>query len=455
MDSAHDSSTTWSSPRAFVVTAAGAVIGLGNIWRLPQLAGDYGGGAFIIVYVLALVAMALPLLVAQLALGRGRRADLVAMIGAWAASHGLSRWWRWLGGLALVGAALVLSYTSVIAGWSMAYLVRSAAGALAALPAQGLHQEFVTLVGDPERGLGWHTMFMVAVALAVAHGVRRGLEPVARWLLAVAFLALVALVVAAALGEGAAPAAALFWRMDFAALGWRGAFEALHQAFFSLSLGVGVMLAFGVYLRDDTPLLPAALAVVALDALFACAAGFAVSALVFAAGATPSAGLALVFEAMPAAVGAPTAALFYLMVLLVALTSATALMEPVVVWAMRAYRTDRLTASTGAGLVIWFMGLGTLLSFNLLAEATLLGRTVFDWLALISADILLPLVGLLLCLFAGRFIPAPALARAWGDTGWGFRSLRWLLRYPARIGLILVLLYALGAVTLVVNFWNL
>lgn len=457
MDFEEQSQSYWSSPATFVIAAAGAVIGLGNVWRLPYLAGEYGGGAFLAVYAAALAAMALPLLIAELVLGRGARADLVTMLRRWARRAGLSSNWAWLGYLPLLGAVAVLSYYSVIAGWSMAYVMRAAGGALSP-DAQALHGEFLSLVGDPEKGLGWHTIFMIVATVCVAQGLRRGIEPAARWALAAAFLLVATLVTATALGDGAGPALRYLLAPDFSALGWRGVAEALHQAFFTLSLGVGVMLAFGVYLPDEAPLWRIGAAVVALDTVFALAAGFAVTAMLFAADVSPAAGLKLIFEAVPATVGEPLGGWlvvsFFLMLVLVSLTSAIGLMEPLVFWVVRRFRKTRGRASALTGLGVWFVGLGTLLSFNLLADATLLDRTVFDWLSQLSGRLLLPVVGLLLCVFVGRFLPGTLLTEHWsGPPGRDFRLWRWLLRYPSRIGLLLVLLYSVGVFTFVDNLW--
>lgn len=453
-----DNKAYWSSPTAFVLAASAAVIGLGNIWRLPFLAAEFGGGAFLLVYFVALVAMALPLLVAELMLGRGARGDLVSMLADWSARAGLSRVWAWSGYAALLGAIMVLSYYSVIAGWSMAYVTRAAGGALASLDDAGMREQFLQLVGDPEKGLGWHTMFVVVATICAAHGVRRGLEPVSRWLLSAIAVFLVVLVGYAATLDGAGVALVRMLHPDFAALGWRGAIEALHQAFFTLSLGTGVMLAFGAYLCERVSLWRVGIAVLALDTVFAVGVGLAVSALLGSTGIQPADGLKLVFEVVPIALmqsgGGWLAVLFFLMVLLVSLTSAVGLMEPLVVWLRRRAGSSRIFAAAATGLLVWFLGLGTLLSFNLLSAATLFDRTVFEWSSLVSTRIILPLFGVAMCLFAGRFLPASLIAEEWAGTpGRVFGFWRWLLRYPARIGLILVVLYAVGVFSFVAYFW--
>lgn len=445
--------TRWSSPATFVMAAAAAVIGLGNVWRLPVLAGEYGGGAFLLVYGLALGAMALPLLVGELMLGRGARSDLVSMIGRWAQASGLSRRWGIMGYLALLGAVMVLSYYSVIAGWSMAYFLRSAAGLLEGLDRSGLRAGFVELAGDPERGLGWHTIFMVAATACVAQGLRRGIEPTARWMLVGAVLALLGLL-AMATGDGFTAAVHFLFRPDFAALGWRGVIEAFHQAFFSLSLGVGVMLAYGAYLPDGSSLVRVSLAVMLLDTMFALLAGLAIITLVLGAGMTPESGLPLVFELLPTAgAGGWTVTLFFFMLMLVTLTSAVGLLEPLVVWLMARLQTSRVVAASMTGTLVWFIGLGTLLSFNVLADVRLLDRTLFDWLSMLSSRFLLPAFGLLLCVFIGRFLPLAALRDAWADKPW-FGLWHWLLRYPTRIGLIAVLLHSMGVFEFLERLWG-
>lgn len=448
----------WSSPVAFVCAAAAVVIGLGNVVRMPYLITEYGGGAFLLVYLIALLVMGLPLLVAELMLGRGARGDLVSMLMAWSERAGLGRFWSWAGYAALAGAAMVLSYYSVIAGWSLAYVPRTAAGALASLDAAGMRAQFLALVGDPEKGLGWHTMFMVVTTIFAAHGVRRGLEPALRRLLALMFLLLLVFVVFAATLDGAGSALKTLFQPHFAALGWQGVIEAIHQAFYTLTLGAGVMLAFGAYLRDDVELWHVGLAVVVLDTLFTLAAAFAVSSILATAGAPMSDGLGLAFESVPVALAqtgnAWFAMLFFVLLLLVSLTSALGLMEPVVMWLQYRFGMSRINAATTAGLSVWFLGLGTLLSFNVLGDLTVLGRTFFDWLSMLSTSVILPLFGIAMCLFVGRFLPAQLVAQEWGGTaGNAFTAWRWLLRYPARVGLIIVMLYALGAFAFIRRFW--
>lgn len=450
----------WSTTNAFVVATAAAVIGLTNVWRLPYLIGEYGGSAFLTVYILALLLVSLPLLMAEIVIGRLGRRNVVGSMRLIAAEGGVNSLWTNIGRLALLGAVLVLSYYSVIAGWSMGYIFRAAGGAFLGGDVVQSQQIFLDFVGDPEKVLSWHTVFMVMITVLSAHGVKRGLEPATKYFLTGALSVLI-LILGAALWFGDSAAAVTYLlRPDFSALGWRGALEALHQAFFSLGLGAGVMVAFGVYMPQRTPLLRAGLGVAGLDLLFGLIAGIIVFAFLLAADADPEQGVRLAFQAVPAAFGETAVARlvavgFYTVLLLLALTSAMALMEPVVVWIMERFNIDRVFAATSAGLVIWFFGLGTLLSFNALSDFTLFGQTYYGWLSFLTSHILLPLTGLLICVFVSRVLPDPVVRQAWGDEGeTEYVIWRWCLRYPARIGLIVVLFYAVGLLDLGVEFFS-
>ncbi|MGB1581823.1 MAG: sodium-dependent transporter, partial [Nevskiales bacterium] len=195
-----------------------------------------------------------------------------------------------------------------------------------------------------------------------------------------------------------------------------------------------------------------------LDTLFALFAGMAVYGLVFAVSDTPTSGVRLLFVTLPLAAGSTMSSvglvMFYLAVVLVAITSAVGLMEPLVQWLMERYEISRVFAATSTGLLIWFIGLGTLCSFNVLTDLTLLGKDIYEWLALITGQILLPLVGVLLCVFVGRLLPEKLLHRAWADsTPEFYRTWYWCMRYPARIGLIIVLLHATGLLEALVGLW--
>ena len=459
MPTAESRNAYWSSQRIFILVAAGAVISLGNVWRLPFLMGNYGGSAFLLVYILCCATIVLPVLVAELLIGRKMRANMIDGTRELARAADAHRLWLVIGVSSVAGAVLVLSFYSVIAGWSMAYVFRAASGALEVFDLPQAESIFLSVAGDPERSLAWHTLFIVATTICAAHGLS-GIEKISRAMVPAAFLFVIIMLVMVFVSGSPGRAWHFLFSPDWQALGWRGIFEALRQAYFSLSLGVGVMVAYGVYLRDEHSVLAGGIAVISLDLLFAILSGLAVYALVFAAGQVPSASTSLVFEMLPLAVASSDQSglalvLLYTALVIITLTSAVALMEPVVVWVKERFGVSRVFATTAAALVIWFLGLGSLLSFNVIDDLRFLDRNFFEWVTMITAHILLPIVGLLVCVFVSRLMPATMLREAWGsEPGKAFDIWLWCLRYPARVGLILVVLYTMGLFDWMVNFWN-
>lgn len=449
----------WSSSRSFLWVAGGAALGVGNVARLPYLMSEHGGLIFLLAYVAALFVVGLPLLVTEWMLGRWMRNDLVLGFGALARESGARPAWITIGVLALCGGVMILSYYSVIAGWSAAYAIRSSWGVFGSVDADQARDIFLQLAQDPERGLSWHTIFMVMAAVIVGQGFREGIERAALRLVPAAFvIAIVLCTYALARGEALVALSALL-APDLARFGWRGLMEALHQAFFTLSLGMGAMIALGSYLPASAPLKRLALGVILMDAIFSLVAGLAVYAMIFNAGLSPAAGVALTFQVLPQALppgiaGTLVAAAFYTMLFLVTLVSSVALLEPLTRFLMDRLRLTRVFAAVFSAVGIWYLGLGTLLSFSVLQDMRLAGRNFFEWMQYLTASWLAPLTALLICIFAARIMP-PALAlAAHGERDrWSFGGWLWLLRFPARIGLIAVLAYSIGLVDLMAELW--
>lgn len=450
----------WQSYRGFLWVAAGAAIGIGNIARLPYLAGEYGGIIFLLAYFLFLGLVSWPLLVAEWMIGRWTREDLVSGLGRLTRTAKTLRLWVLIGWLALVSAVLVLSYYSVIAGWSMAYAVRAAGGVLSKLDATGVQRMFFALAQDPERSLAWHTIFMVTACIIVASGVRDGIERAASYLVPAAIALMGGVFVYAYSSGDTRSAFQHLLAPDWGRFGWRGALEALHQAFFTMGLGLGAMVAYGSYLPANAPLLRLAAGVVVLDTVFSLVAGSALYAMIFAAGMDPAPGLTVLFQVFPLALtqltgGAGVASIVYAVMFLITLTAATALMEPAVRYLVERLRITRVAAAVGCAIIIWFLGLGTLLSFNIAQSAEMLGRNFFDWLQWLTGRLLLPSVGLLLCVFVGRILPADLVDEMWGTgSPRAQRVWMWLLRFPVRVGLIALLLYCIGFIDFLVGLWS-
>lgn len=450
----------WSSTPSFMWVAAGAAIGIGNMARLPYLMGQYGGVVFLLAYVLSLLLVSLPLLATEWLVGRWARADAVDAYANVAKDAGTSRVWVLLGWFSIAGAALILSYYSVIAGWSAAYAFRAASGSLNGADAETVRQVFYGLAQDPERGLSWHTIFMVMACIIVAHGVREGLERAARVWVPIAFLAAVTVATYALVNGNIFAALSYLMTPDLFKFGWRGIAEALHLAFFTLGLGMGMMLTLGTYLPANAPIVRTALAVVLLDTLFSLIAGVALFAMIFSAGLDPAPGVLLAFQLLPQALpqsgfGILIGVLFYCMMFIITMASATALLEPVTRYLMERWRAPRVFAATSGALLIWFIGLCSLLSFSILSELRVLGGNFFDWVQILTGNFLAPATGLLLCVFVSRVLPADLQRKMWGERHEvSYRVWSWLMRYPARVGLIIVLLYATGILDWLAQLWS-
>jgi NSS family neurotransmitter:Na+ symporter len=448
----------WSSTRAFMWVASSAAIGIGNAARLPYLMGEHGGVIYLVAYLAALLVMGLPLLVMEWSLGRWIRNDVVAGFRELAAASKANRYWALIGAVALAGAVTILSYYSVIAGWSMAYAFRAATGMFLGMNAEQASTVFLDLAQDAERGLSWHTIFMVVACVIVAHGYREGIERAALRLTPAAFaIALILCVYALARGNTTAALSFLLTPV-WSHFGWRGALEAVNQAFFTLSLGIGSMLALGSYLPASAPLKRLALSVIVVDTTFSLLTGLAVFAIIFNAGLEPAGGLALIFQVFPRAaaadwLGVVITVLLFVMLFLITMASAIALLEPMTRYLMDRMRWTRMLSAVTSSIVIWYLGLGTLLSFGALSEFHLLGRNFFEWMQFLTTSLFAPGCALMMCVFVARVMPRELSHAAYGE-----RSLYpvwlWFLRFPTRIGLIAVMLYGVGFFDWLARLWS-
>lgn len=406
----------WSSPWVFVLAASGAAIGLNNIWQFPFLASKYGGGAFIIVYVFFVLLLGVPLLMAEVMLGRRGRASPVNSVRLLAERAGRHRGWGLIGWLGVSAGFLILSYLSVIAGWIMAYAVRAAIGTLDGLTAEGLGNLFSTFVADPEKQLLWHTLFIIMTMFVVGRGVKSGLEPLVKAGVPSLFVLLVVLLVYAAVVGDFGQAAERLLYPDFTKLTWLGALAAAGHAFFSLGLGVGAMLIYGAYLQDDASIAKLALTAAGLDTLASVIGGLVVFSVLFAGGVEVVSRAELIFQALPMTfdqlpLGRAMAAVFFISLVLAAWLSGVALIEPLMAWLNETWGISRARSAVVCGLGAWLLGLVTVLSFNywsftfkILGAVKQLG--FFDLLQIVTSAVLLPLSGLLMALFTGWLLKA-------------------------------------------------
>lgn len=441
----------WSSRTAFVLAVSGSAVGLGNLWKFPYIAGEYGGGAFMLVYLLCVFAIGLPMMVSEVMLGRRGRRNPIATMRLLGEEEAGSHLWRLVGAVGVFSGFVILSFYSVVAGWSLEYVVRTASGTFTGSEPATVAASFHNLTGSWERLTWWHTVFMAITVAIVANGVQGGLERAVRILMPLLLLLLVILVgFAASTGELPAALAFLF-RPDFSRLTPHGALVALGHAFFTLSLGMGAVMAYGAYLPQNASIASTSVAVVLIDTLVALLATLVVFPLVFAFGLDPAAGPGLVFETLPLAfgrmeLGAIFGAFFFVVLATAALTSAIGLLEPATAWLTETTRLPRTWAAVGLGSVVWLLGLLTIFSFNTLEDVRFWQGTLYHNLEHVTVNILLPLVGLSATVFASWVMCGNSSSEELDDDAPVVYTIwRFLARFVAPAGVAVVFLSAVTA----------
>jgi len=441
----------WSNRWAFILAATGSAVGLGNIWKFPYMAGEGGGGAFVLVYLLCVLLVGIPIMMAEVLLGRRGRRSPINTMRKLAQDENASPLWKYLGWMGVLAGFLILSYYSVIAGWTLAYGVRIAAGMFTLATADGAKTLFGEFVSDPEKLLLWHTIFMVLTVAVVARGVEAGLERAVKFMMPALFILLVALVFYA-MGAGDFPRGLRFlFEPDFSRLNAGVVLGAMGQAFFSLSLGMGAIMIYGSYLNQDASIAGTTFTIAFADTLVALLAGVAIFPIVFANGLTPAEGPSLIFQTLPIAFGNMPAgrfwgSLFFLLLVFAAWTSAISLLEPVVAWLTESRGMRRASAAVWVGIITWALGIVTAMSFSTWAfEFNFLGLKkssgLFDVLDILTSSIMLPLGGILIATFAGwvmtRSSSREELAIRFGLV---YGLWRFVVRYvaPVLVGLVLL-----------------
>lgn len=438
----------WSSRLTFILAATGSAVGLGNIWKFPYITGENGGGAFVLVYLVCILLAGIPVMMAEVFMGKRARTSPVMACEKLAKEFGVSRNWRWLGVMGVVAGVLILSYYSVIAGWALAYLPKMASGAFQSIDGAGSNSIFESMLSDPWALLGWHTLFMVMTMVVVISGVTRGLGKAVEILMPVLFvLLLIMLGFSIARGEFMQAVNYLF-AVDFSRLSMESVLIALGHAFFTLSIGMGSIMAYGSYMPDDAPVAQTVLVVALMDTCVALVAGLAIFPMVFASPAIePGAGPGLLFVSLPIAFGSMPAGmffgtLFFALVSVAAWTSSISLIEPAVAWFVDSGRASRLKAGFILGGLCWAIGIGSVLSFNLWSEAKLFGK--FNWFELsdfLTANIMLPLGGILMAIFVAHLANKTRLREALSINhnlfDIGYWTLKWVS--PTLVGLVFVI----------------
>lgn len=440
----------WSSKLAFVLAATGSAVGLGNIWKFPYVAGESGGGAFVLIYLICIAVMGIPIMMSEVMLGRRGRQSPINTMHTLSAEEGRSRYWGLLGWMGVLAGFLILSYYSVIAGWALAYVLEIAEGSFVGVDPEAVDSVFSELTSDPIKLLFWHSIFIMLTSFVVARGVAAGLESAVRFLMPSLFILLLVLVAYAMTQGHFLQGLKFLFQPDFSKLSGQAVLAAMGQAFFTLSLGMGAIMIYGSYLPQDASIPRTCITVALSDTVVAIIAGLAIFPIVFANALEPSQGPGLIFKTLPIAFGRMPGGtffgtLFFVMLVFAAWTSAISLIEPAVAWLVENHGFSRVAATSISGFITWFIGLGTVFSFNVWAEYTLFGMTFFDVLDYVTANVMLPLGGVLIAIFAAWLMKGSSVRNELGlNHGPAYRGWRFLVRYIAPTGVILVFLHAIG-----------
>ena len=401
----------WSSRWLFVLAAAGSAVGLGNIWKFPYIAGENGGGAFVLIYLVCVAFVGAPIMISEVMLGRKGRASPINTMGTLAKQASASGRWGFVGWMGVLAGVLILSYYAVIAGWALNYVWLTASGTFDAASAQLATSTFDQLQQDPLQMVAWHSLFIFITIWIVARGVSRGLETAIRWFMPLLFVLLLVLLGYSVSSGGFAKGWAFMFDFNWDVVGPETWLIAMGQAFFTLSLGMGTMMAYGAYVPDDSHIGSTVLTIVVLDTFVAVAAGLAIFPLVFVNGLEVGQGPGLMFVTLPLAFGQlPMGALFgtvfFVLVSFAAITSAISLTEPAIAYLVEEYNAKRSRVAVSLGVFCWLLGLGTVFSFNIWADVKpLFGLNFFEIVDQLSQNIMLPLGGLLIALFAVWVLP--------------------------------------------------
>lgn len=441
----------WTGRLGFILAATGSAVGIGSIWKFPYEVGSNGGGGFVLFYLLGLGLVVAPLLLAEFAIGRHGRTDALRSIAAAAGASRASPRWAAVGLLGAVTGFLILSFYSVIGGWTIAYAIDTLRLGLAGRDAAAAQARFDALLAAPLAMTAYHAIFMAAAAVIVARGISHGIEAACKVLMPVLLVLLVALA-GYSLVEGDVAATVRFlFALEPEKITARAALDALGLGFFSIGVGFALMITYAAYADRHVNLWQVAAITVTADTAISFLAGFAVFPIVFANGLDPASGPGLIFVTLPLAfAGMPAGTLaafaFYVLLLAAALASAISLLELVVAPLARC-GWPRTRAALLVALAAWTLGLATVVSFNLWAAwrplAGVPGLAEANWfeaLDHVTSNVMLPVAGFALALFAGWIMPERLLREELGLAGLRLALLRSLLRYVVPLGILAAVL---------------
>ncbi len=441
----------FTSRFGIIAAAAGSAVGLGNIWKFPYVAGQGGGGAFLVVYVLFIAAIGLPVMLSEFSIGRRAQRNAIGSFKNLAPRTP----WFLVGVMGVAAAFLILSFYSAVAGWTLEYIIKSFSDAFAGRDEEELNLMFSTFVSGTWRPLFWQLIFMVLTAWIVVAGIKQGIEKYTKVLMPLLIVMILVLCVRSITLPGGGAGLAFLFNPDFSKLTAGTLLGALGQAFFSLSLGMGTLITYGSYIQKNNNLSETVIQVSVTDTLIAILAGIAIFPAVFAFNIDPAEGPGLVFITLPNIFqqmpgGYFFSIIFFTLLLIAALTSSISILEVVVAYIVEELHLTRKRATILASVMISVLGIFCSLSLGILSDFRIFGLVIFDLMDFTASNLLLPLGGLFIVLFVGWYLGAGPARNEISNEGalrlGYFPLFMFLVRFIAPFAITLVFIYGLGLI---------
>ncbi len=444
----------FSSKLGVILASAGSAVGLGNIWRFPYETGNHGGAAFILIYLACVLLLGIPIMIAEFLIGRRSRANTAGAYQQLA--PGTS--WRWVGRMGVLAGFLILGYYSVVAGWTLEFIVEAATNSFAGKSAADFIASFDNFVSNPWRPALWLILFLLATHFIIVKGVEKGIEKSAKIMMPMLFILLIVLVFCSVSLPGAGNGIRFLLKPDFSKVDADVLLGAMGQAFFSLSLGMGCLCTYASYFRSDTNLPKTAFNVAAIDTVVAILAGFIIFPAAFSVGIQPDAGPSLLFITLPnvfqqafgsmPGLAIVLSMLFYILLALAALTSTISLHEVATAYLHEEFNFTRGKAAKVVTGGCIFIGIFCSLSLGVGKEYTIFGLTLFDLFDFVTAKIMLPAGGFLISVFMGWYIDKKIVREEISNNGtlkvYIYRLLIFILKFVAPIGIAFIFVNELG-----------
>lgn len=440
----------WSSRAGFLMASVGFAVGLGNIWRFPYITGENGGAAFVVVYLVCAFVIGVPILIAEVMIGRRGGMSPPGSMRAIALAEGKSGHWQWAGGMNVLAAFLIQVVYCVIAGWVLLYLFKALTTGFAGIDGPGAAAEFEAVLADIPGLIFWTVLGLAITGAIIYAGVRSGIERAVGVLMPTLFGLLVALAAYNVFAGGFGQALTYLFAPDFSKVNGPMILAAVGQAFFSIGVAMAGMMTFGAYLPKRISIAGSALIIVSADTLVALLAGLVIFPVVFNFGLDPGGGAGLIFQTLPVAFaqmpgGHLVSVLFFLLLSVAAITSMVGLVEAITAWMKEHRGFERHKSAVAVLSGIALLSLVSVLSYNVLSHVQLFGNDLHAVSDYVPNQILLPLGGLLIAVFAGWFV---SRASARDELAMGsdalFNAWRFLVRYVASAAVLVIFLFGVS-----------